>query len=138
MQDRREIHEQRNYSQDFSSHDRRDIAEIKAPLQAAWDLSSDALEQLILTLPAGYREMVIRAVAEQFVIAMRLHMLQVVALFYQYAEKEGISAEDREETLQDVEADIQEVMALNQKLSISSVENLLRPGKITASVKNLT
>jgi hypothetical protein len=80
--------------------------------------------------------MAIQAVGEQFVFAMKLHILQLTALFYQQAEAEGISPEDRDETLQDVEADLREMMTLDQRLKIDSVGDLFKLGTIATGIMN--
>lgn len=138
MQDERITNAYRDHPQTLLPRELRAVAEAKGLLQAICDISPEAIEQLILALPMQYREMAIQAAAEQFVIAMRLQTLQLVALFYQQAEREGISAEDRDETLQDVEADIHSLGDLIHKLVVNTPEALARIGEITVGVRGLS
>jgi hypothetical protein len=80
----------------------------------------------------------IHAIAERFVNTPQIHALQIIATFYQQSLDEGIDAEERDETLKDVEANTYHLMMLNKQLAVNSLETLLRLGKITASVQDLS
>jgi hypothetical protein len=82
--------------------------------------------------------MAIHTIAEQFANTIQLHALQNIAIFYQQALDEGIDAEERDETLKDVEANTYHLMMLDKQLAVNSLETLLRLGKITASVQDLS
>jgi hypothetical protein len=100
--------------------------------------SPDTLKQILVTLPEPYKTMGIQAIAEQFVNIIRFHLLQTIATFYQQAVDEGIDTEERDETLKDIEVDVYHLMMLNRQLSVNSLEMLLRLGKITASIQDLS
>jgi hypothetical protein len=138
MQDKQITNMYENHPQILSSRELRLIAKSEEPLQTTRDISLKDILQLILILPANYREMAIQTIAEQYVTAIRLRTLQLVALFYQHAEEEGVSVEDRFETLQDIEAGIQEIMTLNQRLNIDSMEKFFSLGKLAVSIKDIT
>ena len=138
MQDKQITHTYKNPPQAFSLRERSTIAEIKELWLTTQDLSPESMEQLILTLPASYRQVAFQAIAKQFANAMTLHILQLVAIYRQQAGKEGISSEDQEETLGDIDADIYEIMNLDQRLHINSVEDLFKLGKITANIMKLS
>lgn len=142
MQDRQRMDEgnQKNYVPAFSPGERYRIAQSKIPWQTAREnfLSPDELEQLILTLPTHYREVAIHTVATYFLTIIQLHILQLIAKFSYKASAEGISLEERDGTLQDIEVDVQEIMNLDQWLTIDSVDKLFQLGTIIVNVMNLS
>lgn len=138
MQQRRQINEQESHLRALPSQEIYQATEIKKQFQTLPDFSPEQIEQLILTVPAQFRETAIRLVAQQFVHSMILHMLQFATIFYQHAEAEGIHVEERDETLQDVQMDLADILALSQRLHVDSVDSLFRLGIITTSIINLS
>lgn len=124
--------------QALSFHEHYTLIKAREFLQGLNVPPPEAIEQMVSTLPAKYRQMAMQAVVEQFVLSMKWHILQLAALFYRQAEAEGISAEDRDETLQDVEADLREIMTLDQRLKIDSVRDLFKLGAITTGIIKLS
>jgi hypothetical protein len=100
--------------------------------------SADTFEHILVALPEPYKTMGIHAIAERFVNTLQLHALQIIATFYQQSLDEGIDAEERDETLKDVEVNTYHLMMSNKQLAVNSLETLLRLGKITASVQDLS
>jgi len=137
MQDK-EVISSNNNQHTVSSHTQQ-LAEWIAEL---WRNTSfppaDTFKQLLVTLPEPYKTMGMHAIAERFVNTIQLHALQIIVTFYQQSLNEGIDAEERDETLKDVEANTYHLMMLNKQLAVNSLETLLRLGKITASVKDLS
>ena len=137
MQEKQITNAYKNPSQKLSPRELRAVAEARELLQTIHNPSPEEIEQLILTVPANYREMAIQIAAEQFVTAIKVHILQLTMTYCQQVEKEGISSEDRDETLRDVEADVHEIMTLNQRLDIDSVEKLFKLGTMVVNVMKL-
>ena len=125
-----------NNNQTVSSREQRLVEEIKEQLQKSLEPTPELLEHILLGLPEKYRT--IHALAERFANSMKLHLLDIAAHFYQSAEEDGISAEERDETLQDVEADACNIMALNQQLAVDTLVDLFKLGKITVAAQGLT
>jgi hypothetical protein len=138
MSDEQTVGASGDNNQTVLSHEQRLVAEVKEQLQKSSEPTPEALERMLLTLPEKYRTMAIRALAERFVNNMKLHLLDIAAHFYQSAGDEEISAEERDETLQDVEADIHSLMGLLHRLTVSRLETLSRLGVITASIEDLS
>lgn len=127
-----------NNNQPHVSSHTQQLAECIAGLWRDTGPSADTIEQILVALPEPYKTMGVHAIAERFVNTLQLHALQIIATFYQQSLDEGIDTEEREETLKDVEANTYHLMILNKQLAVTSLETLLRLGKITASVQDLS
>lgn len=127
-------------NQAVSSREQRLVEQVKKQLfdTHIHTLSPEVIEQCLLTLPEKYQKMAIDTVAEQFVTLMKIHVLHTAAKFYQQAEIEGIDEIERDETLEEVEADIYDIMTLNQRLVIDTLGDLFKLGKITINVRDLS
>jgi hypothetical protein len=138
MQDKQitNIHEYR--SQHLSSDERYFAVKNKEAYQTIPNPSSEEIEKFILTLPAPYREKAIQAIAQRYINAMKLHVLQLVTIFCEQAEKEGISEKYLDESLQNIEDEVDEIMTLDQRLKIDSVEKLYWLGLIAANLSSLS
>jgi hypothetical protein len=136
MQDKQitNIHEYR--SQHLSSDERYFAVKNKEAYQTIPNPSSEEIEKFILTLPAPYREKAIQAIAQRYINAMKLHVLQLVTIFCEQAEKEGISEKYLDESLQNIEDEVDEIMTLDQRLKIDSVEKLYWLGLIATSTSS--
>lgn len=138
MQNKQQTNAHKNHLRSLPPHERYLVAEVKKVFQAIPAFSPEQMEQLILTIPAQCREMAIRLAGQQLVYSMTLHMLQLATAFYQYAETEGIDEDERDETLQDIKADLDLFMDLARRLAVDTPETLARLAEITASIQNLS
>lgn len=138
MNDEQAINYSADNSQAVSSREQRLIEQIKKHLLHTYSLLPETIEQLFHSLPEKYKTMAIHTLAEQFVSGMKIHMLHAIATFYQQAIEEGIEQEERDETLEDVEANIYDLMALSRRLVIDTPGDLFKLGKITTSVQGLS
>lgn len=127
-----------NHPQALTSEEMRLIREAKAQLQHLKSFPPHVIEQLLLDLPEQYREMAIQMVAEQFVMAMKWHVLQLSAIFAQAAEKEGMEEEECEELLQGMKASIQEIMNLSPLVNVDTLKALCKLGKLTVHAIGLS
>lgn len=138
MQDKQMTNADESRPQTLSSRELHLVSEIERLLQTISVISPKTIEQIIFAFSTNYREMAIQMAMEQFVAAMRSHVFQLAVTYYQQAEKEGISAQYRDKTWQDVEADTYGIMTLNQRLEVDTVENLFKLGTIAVNVMNLS
>ncbi|HEU5381052.1 MAG TPA: hypothetical protein VFV38_36980 [Ktedonobacteraceae bacterium] len=129
-----------NNQEVVSSREQRLIQQIKKQLLNTYNLNLpfETVEQFFSALPEKYRKMAIQVLAEQLVTSMKFHLLHTVATFHQQAGEEGIDKEERNETLEEAEADIHDIMTLSHRLTINTLGDLFKLGKITASVQNLS
>lgn len=138
MQDKRIAHHYEENSRALSPLELRQLAKSEEPLQTICDLSSKENTQLITMLPVKFRKFAIQSIVEQYMTAMKLHALQLAALFYRRAEEEEIDAEDRDEILQDMEEGVAKIVALSQQVQAYSIEDFFKLGTIVASAIGLT
>ena len=134
----KEITSYENHQRDLSSHTQQLAEHIGKLWQNTRLPSAEILKQTLVNLPEPYQTMGLQAIAEHFVNTIQIHLLQTLAVFYQQAADEGIDAEERDETLKDVEDSAYHLMMLNKQLSVNSLDALLRLGKITSSVLDLS
>lgn len=140
MQDKQTTNTQQNYPQALSPRELQRIADLKELWQGRCNPSPDEIEQLILTLPGKFRELAVQAVAEQFILSIKLHLLQLAATFCNQVQKEGYEGyyeSEPDETLHDNEASFHEIFTLNQRLNIDSVEKLFKLGTVAVNVMGL-
>ena len=97
----------------------------------------EEIEQFIMLIPAQ-REEALQTIAEQFVAAMKLHLLRITVIFYQRAEQEGIAEEERDETLQGTREELHNFGGLTYKITVNTLEALARLGEITVSILDLS
>jgi hypothetical protein len=134
----KEITSSGNNPRDMSSHTQQLAEHIGNLWQNTHLPSAETLKQTLVNLPEPYQTMGIQAIAEHFVNTIQIHLLQTLATFYQQAADEGIDEGERDETLKDVEDKTYRLMMLSKHLAIDSLESLLRLGKITSSVLDLS
>lgn len=96
------------------------------------------VQVLLLSLPEPYHTMAIQAIAERIVSEMKLQMLEIVSIFSRHAEQEGINEDERNEALQDVEADTLQLMQSSKQLTIHNIEDLLTLSNITTGLRSLS
>ena len=111
---------------------------ISKRLQENQLTDAESLAQVVPLLPEPLKQMAMHTIAEQWVLLMKMHALHLAATFYQKAESENITKEDRDATIQDTEADIFALMRLIHRLTIHTPEALARLGTITTSLRNLS
>ncbi|MEO7022249.1 MAG: hypothetical protein ABI234_19025 [Ktedonobacteraceae bacterium] len=127
-----------NNNQAVSSREQHLVEQVHKQLQDSQQIYGKSLKQIVPLLPEKFKEMAIHTVAEQFVTIMKMHLLSIAATFYQGAANENIDAEDRDETLQDVEADVYTLMEMIHRLTVNTPETLARLGTITTSIQDLS
>jgi len=94
--------------------------------------------EFVMGLPEEYRAMGLKAIAEHLVNNMSLHILDVVATFQKEAEQEGIDAEEREGTLEDVMPEtFQTLTELSGQVSVKSMSDLVNLSNITIGLYGL-
>lgn len=115
-------------------------------LESAWqdqkDLSPDALKhitELVITFPEEYKNIGLRAIAGKVLSAMHLHLLELIETFQQNAEQEGISSEERDETLKYISPEIFSVMKkVSDQIVVQSLDDLVTLINITVSLRMLS
>jgi hypothetical protein len=111
-------------------------------LEDAWkqshELSLESLKGIISSLPEPYRTMSIATLADRLVNDMKLHMLDLLVTFYGKAEQEEIDTDERDETLQDILRDVSQLLLLNERLSVQSLDELLTLSNVTAGLRSLS
>lgn len=138
MNDEQATNHHANDPQAVSSREQRLVEQIQKQLVETHLLSSEAITQFLLSLPEKYQQMAIHTIAEQFVTDIKIHLLHMVARFYQQATAEGMDDNECNDTLEDVEADIHDIMMLNQRLAVGTFGDLFKLGKITTNVRDLS
>lgn len=116
----------------ISEHTSRLLTRFEELWQNPYELSFDTLKRLITDLPEESRVFGIETLAEYLVNAMKLHFLDIVAIFHQKAEEEGIDERESAETISDVMPEaFQMLQNIGSQLSVHSVEGLLILANIT-------
>lgn len=91
--------------------------------------SAEALKQItefVVVLPEQQRAIALKVIASHLVSHLSLRYLEIISTFQQKAKQEGIEAIEIEATLSDVLSnDFQQMMELNNNLSIQSLDDLL-------------
>lgn len=137
MQDR-QLPAQRNNQQSITTRSERLLQHLEDLWQNYQNPSFETLRRIISTLPEPYRTMGIEAIAERLVNDSKLHFLDIIATFYERAEQEGISTEERDETLQDASVDAFRFMQLSKQLSVNTLDGLLTLGNTTLGLLQLS
>ncbi len=95
--------------------------------------------EFLVLLPEPQRTLGITKIAEYLVNSMSLHFLDIMALFQQKAEIEGIDNEERLETLRGVMSEIfPEMLGISRHVFIQSIDDLVTLGNITYSLYTLS
>lgn|SRR5437762_8613296 len=140
MQDK-QITPSENHVPGFSLRRERLLEQIQQNLQHTTEPSFDHLVQIITALPEPYLQQFIEVIAERMVNTMQLHfLLDIIPTFSQNAAKEGIDEEEVAETLsdKDVLAGTQQLLDLNKRLAVYSLDNLFRIEQITRGLRSLS
>lgn len=93
----------------------------------------------IIPLPEDYLAKGLTAIAKNLVNGMNLHFLELLAIFQQKAEQEGIDQEELEGTLADVLPELFSIMVvLSDQVTIHSLDDLMTLSNITLSLCKLS
>jgi len=117
------------------------IKQISQYLLNAAEPSLESLEEIIVVLPEASLQQFIQAIAERMINTMSLHFfLDLVPTFSQHAAEEGIDQEEVAEILsdKDVLAGIEQLLGLNKRLAVHSLDELLRVEQITVGLRSLS
>ena len=99
----------------------------------------ERITTLVIRCQEPYRTMGLASIAQHLVNNMSLHFLDLVGAFQQNAVGEGISAEEREETLNDSMTEFYPRMInLSHSISVQSIEDLVTLSNITISLYGLS
>ncbi len=117
---------------DISTRGKRLLARLEEVWQFSHELTFETLQRIIVELPEEEQALGIEAIAEHLVSTMKLHFLDIVAMFRQKAEEEDISVQERDEVVQDVMPEAyHSIQKLGQQLAVKSVSDLVVLGNIT-------
>lgn len=119
-------------------------ARIIEQLEEIWQRphqpSPDTLKRItefVASLPEEYRATGLEVIAQYAVDTMRLHILDMIAMFQQKAEQEGI--EDRQETLDDILPETFRVLAdLSKNIAVRSLDDLIVLTNVSISLQMLS
>lgn len=137
MQDRRPSFYENN-EQALSPRSQRLVEHLKDLWQNSQEPTAETLKRIIVALPEPYRSMGMEAIAERIVNNIKLHFLDIIATFVQKAEQEGIDAEERAETLQDIKLNAYRLMELSKHVSVHSLDDLLKLATTTSGLNALS
>jgi hypothetical protein len=126
-----------------SPRTQRTLKHLEERWEALLPPSSDVFKRvlvLLTDLQAPQEEVAaLKKVAEYIISTMNLHLFNMLAIFRENAEQEGISVQDREKTLADV---LPEIISLtdeiNKRLSIQSLDDLAALVNITVALELLS
>lgn len=90
------------------------------------------------SLPDAYKELGLNTIAECLVNDMKLHFFNIIAKFYQDAEKDGFDLEEQEDTLADTLAEANKLMELSKRITVHSLDELLKVSSITSGIYKLS
>ena len=130
-----------NQVPEISPRKERLVKQIAQHLQNAADPSFEYLEEIIVILPEASLQQFIEAIAEHMVNTMSLHFfLDLVPTLTQHATEEGIGREEVAEILsdKDVLAGTQQLLDLNKRLAVHSLDELFRVEQITSGLRSLS
>lgn len=95
--------------------------------------------EFLAQLPEPYQMLGITKIAEYIASCMGLHFLDIMATFQQKAEEEGISSEERIQTIQGVMPQLfPEMMGISKHILIRSFDDLVTLSNITLSLYTLS
>ena len=97
------------------------------------------IAEFLVQLPEPYQMLGITKIAEYMANSMGLHFLDIMATFQQKAEDEGISKEERIQTIQGVMSELfPEMMGISKHILIRSFDDLATLSNITLSLYTLS
>ena len=97
------------------------------------------ITEFVVGLDEPYRTIGLTAIAEHLVSCMKLHFLDIMATFQQKAEQEGIDAEERECTFEDIlPKRFPVMMGLSKRLTKQSLDDLTVLSNVTIGLYGLS
>ncbi len=129
-------------NQQLSERIRRIIAHLQEAWQQPQPISPDDLKRItefIVALPEQYKQTGLAKIAGYATNTMSLHILNLLAIFQQYAEQEGISASNMEETLKYILPDTFRVLSdLDSQVRVQSLDDVAALTNITTNLQVLS
>jgi len=135
---------QQNYEHAVSSplRTQRILEHLEQQLKRSHEPSHEDFKRIIeavLSVPEAYRTVGLTTIAEHFVNGIELHLLALVAIFQEKAEREGISLKERQTTLNDVLPEaFQTLAALSKQVSVKSLDELAALNNVTLRLYTLS
>lgn len=110
----------------------------KRPYQPSSEILK-GITEFLTQLPEPYQMIGMTKIAEYFVSRMGLHFLDIMTTFQRKAENEGISGEERIQTIQGTMPELfLDMMGLSKEVYIRSLDDLVTLGNITFSLYTLS
>jgi len=95
--------------------------------------------EFLTQFPESYQMLGMTKIAEYLASSMSLHFLDIMAVFQQKAENEGMSREERIQTIQGVMPELfPEMMGISKQVLIRSLDDLVTLSNITFSLYTLS
>lgn len=97
------------------------------------------ITEFVIGLQEPYRTIGLEKIAEHTISNLSLHILALMATFQQKAEQEGISAEARQETFDQIQPEAFRILdQLSKHVSVESLDDLVALTNITVSLQTLS
>jgi hypothetical protein len=110
----------------------------KPPYQPSSEMLKRVIE-FLAQLPEPYQALGITKIAEYLVSNLSLHFLDILAIFQQKAEGEGIDSEERIQTLRGIMPELfPEMMSISKQVFIRTLDDLITLSNITFSLYTLS
>src|SRR5437763_5880995 len=130
---------QKKAEQAISVRTKRLLERLEELWQGSGELTFEAVKRILVDLPEEDQTLGIEALADRLFNLMKLHFLDIVAVFHQKAREEGISAEERDEIAQDIRQDsFQIIQSLEKQLAVRSIDDLVILGNITFGLYSMS
>ncbi len=95
--------------------------------------------EVLVQLPESYKNLGMTKIAEYLVNVLSLHFLDIIAIFQQKAEGEGIGEEECKQTLHGAIIEkFSEMMGISKHVIIRSIDDLVTLSNITLSLQTLS
>ena len=131
-----------NKEQSPSLHTQQLINRLEELWKRPYQPSSEMLKRVIeflAQLPEPYQALGITKIAEYLVSNLSLHFLDILAIFQQKAEGEGIDSEERIQTLRGIMPELfPEMMSISKQVFIRTLDDLITLSNITFSLYTLS
>jgi hypothetical protein len=131
-----------NKEQSPSLHTQQLINHLEELWKRPYQPSSEMLKRVIeflAQLPEPYQALGITKIAEYLVSNLSLHFLDILAIFQQKAEGEGIDSEERIQTLRGIMPELfPEMMSISKQVFIRTLDDLITLSNITFSLYTLS
>lgn len=118
------------------------IQHLESLWKRPYKLSPEMLNRIIkilVQLPEPQKVAGMTKIAEYLANVLSLHFIDMIAIFQQKAESEGIDKEESIQTLQGVIAEMfPEMMGISKHIHIRSIDDLVTLGNITLSLHTLS